>query len=164
MKKLMLLLAAGLAFGTVLAGAAPVLQIRLVLDAPTADSEVLSITSPAANGETHSIDLNVQDTVLLDESSIKSAKEVVRKFKLATGQELEIPEIEIKFTSAGKQLFAQVTGQNIGKKLAILINGRVYCAPTIRAALTTGKAEITGSFTEAEAKALAADIDAVCAK
>jgi len=164
MKKIIVLLAASLAFSLTQGVAAPVFQVRLVLDDPSADSEVMSIVSQSSNSEAPAIKLNVQETVLIDETAIKSAKEVTRKVKLITGQYFLVPQIEIQLSAAGRKLFATVTGQNIGKKLAILIDGRLYCAPTMRAPITGGKVVVNGSFSEADAKALAADINAACSK
>ena len=53
------------------------------------------------------------------------------------------------------RIFERVTGENIGKRLAILLDGRVYSAPVIRDAIAGGKAMIEGRFTDQEAKDLA---------
>jgi preprotein translocase subunit SecD len=172
MKKFILLLVAILVVGTAFAqnarstfsGTSSTFQIRRVVDSPTEDSEVMTITDHLANNAIHTIDLNVERTILIDQTALKSAKEVNHNIKEVTGQELKIPVIEISFSAAGRKDFARVTGENLGRKLAIIINGRVWCAPTIRAAITGGKAEITGSFSEAEAKALATDLNAACSK
>ena len=165
MRKFIAIWAAILVVSTALAqNAGSTFQIRRVADAPTADTEVLTITDHLANNAIHTIDLNVEPTILIDQTALKSAKEVNHKIKQVTGQELKIPVIEVTFSAAGRKEFARVTGENLGRKLAIIINGRVLCAPTIRAAITGGKAEINGSFSEAEAKAMAADLNAACSK
>jgi preprotein translocase subunit SecD len=67
------------------------------------------------------------------------------------------PGWRVNFTlnSAGAKKFAGVTTALVGKQLAIVLDNLVVSAPSIREAITTGSGEITGSFTEAQAKNLA---------
>ncbi|MBR6323457.1 MAG: protein translocase subunit SecD, partial [Victivallales bacterium] len=62
--------------------------------------------------------------------------------------------IGLGFNQRGAIAFGEVTGANIGRMLAIVLDGRVYSAPRINDAITGGNAEITGSFTFEEAKRL----------
>lgn len=64
------------------------------------------------------------------------------------------PAIEIRFTMAGSTKFAKVTTEHLGKRLAIVFNGKVISAPTIRSKIST-KALITGNFTKEEADGIA---------
>jgi len=63
--------------------------------------------------------------------------------------------ISMSFNDRGAQAFGEVTGANIGRQLAIMLDDTVYSAPTIQTAITGGNAEITGSFTVEEARRLA---------
>jgi preprotein translocase subunit SecD len=65
------------------------------------------------------------------------------------------PYVSISFNSEGARIFERVTGENIGKRLAILLDGKVYSAPVIRDAIGGGKAMIEGRFNDQEAKDLA---------
>ncbi len=65
------------------------------------------------------------------------------------------PYVSISFNPEGARIFERVTGENIGKRLAILLDGKVYSAPVIRDAISGGKAMIEGRFNDAEAKDLA---------
>lgn len=65
------------------------------------------------------------------------------------------PYVQIEFNSAGEAHFAQVSGDNVGKRLAIILDNSVYSAPVIQTKITGGSAIITGNFSEAEAKNLA---------
>ncbi len=65
------------------------------------------------------------------------------------------PYVSISFNPEGGRIFERVTGENIGKRLAILLDGRVYSAPVIRDAIAGGKAMIEGRFNDQEAKDLA---------
>ena len=63
--------------------------------------------------------------------------------------------ISLKFNQKGGTAFARVTGDNVGRRLAIVLDNTVYSAPNIREAINGGSAEITGAFTYDEAKRLA---------
>ena len=52
-----------------------------------------------------------------------------------------------------------LTKENLNKRLAIVLDGHLYSAPVIRSEISEGKAQITGSFTEEEARELAAKIN-----
>jgi protein-export membrane protein SecD len=65
------------------------------------------------------------------------------------------PEVGIEFDGEGSKVFAQLTKENIGKQIAIFLDGRVISAPTVQAEITDGKAVITGNFSLDEAKKLA---------
>ena len=64
------------------------------------------------------------------------------------------PLIRVLFNPRGSRNFAELTGKNVGRQLAIVINSRLCCTPYIRAAITGGDIAITGPFTEEEANSL----------
>jgi SecD/SecF fusion protein len=105
-----------------------------------------------ASGQTHRQILYVDRAILIDQSDVKAAKVVTSK---VSGR----PEIAITFTEQGRRHFGEVTRQNIGKQLAIIIAGRVYAAPVIRTEIPDGKAIVSGSFTQREAKDLSREIN-----
>ena len=64
--------------------------------------------------------------------------------------------VDLTFSGRGTSSFAQMTTRLAGKgAIAIVLDRRVESAPTVRQAITTGQAQISGSFTEPEAKDLA---------
>jgi len=65
------------------------------------------------------------------------------------------PYVAIEFNSLGARLFDQVTAANVGKRFAIVLDNTIYSAPVIRERISGGSAQISGSFTEAEARDLA---------
>jgi preprotein translocase subunit SecD len=65
------------------------------------------------------------------------------------------PSVGIRFNRRGAVLFERITGENVGKNLAIVLDGNVYSAPTIQERIGQGRASITGSFTAEEAQDLA---------
>jgi preprotein translocase subunit SecD len=65
------------------------------------------------------------------------------------------PAVEVIFTERGREKFAQVTEDNINKRLGILIDGALVTAPLIKAQVSVGKAIINGLFTGEEARRIA---------
>lgn len=68
------------------------------------------------------------------------------------------PTVYLIFNDKGKELFAALTKANIGKTIAIFLDGQLISAPTVRDEITDGKAVISGSFTPQEARLLAQDL------
>ena len=64
------------------------------------------------------------------------------------------PEINLEFDRTGADLFAKVTGDNVGRQLAIVLDNIVYSAPNIQGRIPGGRAVITGSFSVTEAEDL----------
>jgi len=69
-------------------------------------------------------------------------------------QGLSEPEVALKFDSDGTKLFADLTKNNIGKSIAIYLDGQIISAPTVQAEITNGEAVITGNFSVDEANNL----------
>jgi preprotein translocase subunit SecD len=85
---------------------------------------------------------------------------------LLTGQNLEYaqvkisdrfgePYVGIKFDAQGAKDFDRITSENVGKRLAIVLDGVVHSAPVIKERISGGEAQITGTFTTEEARDLA---------
>jgi preprotein translocase subunit SecD len=65
------------------------------------------------------------------------------------------PYVSIEFDKKGGRIFAQITEQNVKKRLAIVLDNKVYSAPVIQEKITGGSARITGNFTAEDAHDLA---------
>lgn len=63
--------------------------------------------------------------------------------------------VSMTMNAKGTTSFRRVTGDNVGRQLAIVLDGRVVSAPVIRDRIPSGQAQITGSFTTDEASDLA---------
>jgi hypothetical protein len=114
-------------------------EVRLVLHDEASDSEQLSF-----NQQT----LYVQKQALIDSSAIAVATSAVNT---ATGT----PEIKLVFTDAGAVCFAKATHEHARERLAFVIDGKISSAPVVRDGLKGDVVVIAGSFTAAEAAALA---------
>ncbi|HET9950395.1 MAG TPA: protein translocase subunit SecD [Candidatus Eisenbacteria bacterium] len=64
------------------------------------------------------------------------------------------PGVSFTLTSRGGAMFADITGANVGRRLAIVLDNRVQSAPNIHERIPRGQGSITGSFTEEEAQNL----------
>jgi preprotein translocase subunit SecD len=65
------------------------------------------------------------------------------------------PYVSVLFDSVGARLFGEATEKNVGKALAIVLDGNVHSAPVIRERIPSGQAQISGGFTFEEASDLA---------
>ena len=64
------------------------------------------------------------------------------------------PVVSIAFDSRGTRKFGDMTKQNVGRRMAIVLDGNVYSAPVLREPILGGKAQISGNFTVTEANDL----------
>ncbi len=64
------------------------------------------------------------------------------------------PQIELQFNEEGAKLFEQLTEKNVGKKLAIYLDGQPISIPVVKEKISGGKAVISGNFSINEAKIL----------
>jgi SecD/SecF fusion protein len=65
------------------------------------------------------------------------------------------PKISLRFNTEGARIFGDVTSRNVGRMLAIVLDGELYSAPVIRQEIRGGNCEISGAFTLREAGELA---------
>ena len=66
--------------------------------------------------------------------------------------------VALQFNAEGATMFADITKNNVGKPLAIFLDGSPISSPTIQQEITGGQAVITGNFTPVEAKNLASSL------
>jgi len=88
---------------------------------------------------------------------------IVRRVAPVTGRDLRnsrptldqnnLPAVSFSFNQDGARRFGQFTEQNIGRNLAIILDNRVFSAPTIQSRIAD-EGQITGSFTQQEAQDL----------
>ena len=71
-------------------------------------------------------------------------------FDQTTGE----PKVSLQFNPEGSILFEKITRENVGKRVAIFLDGSPISTPTVNEAISGGKAQISGNFTPTEAKTL----------
>ena len=70
------------------------------------------------------------------------------------------PEVQLQFNSEGKKLFAEITERNVGKRVAIYLDGMPISIPVVNEPITDGRAVISGNFSIDEAKTLVQRLNA----
>ncbi|MEQ8205023.1 MAG: protein translocase subunit SecD, partial [Woeseia sp.] len=104
-----------------------------------------SMTLPDADGVN---DYRLERAVALEGEHIRDAR-------MGFHSETREPVVYFKLDGEGKGLFAELTRNNIGRPLAVVLDGKVITAPVIRDVIAGGSGEISGQFTSTEASNLA---------
>lgn len=124
------------------------LEMHLVMASASTNTEDIMFTNLLAVGDADVQELlHVQKAPVIDESDVSSAE--IQQYPGNTNL-----YIQITFTDEGGRRLAQVTRENIGRRIAMMVDGDVIAAPIIYAEISGGAALITGRFSKAEAKAL----------
>lgn len=135
------------------------LEFKLVVDEPGA-------LEAARNGSPPPGTQLLEERRVNRETRVESREPIlVRRDAVLTGEvltdarvqrgSLNEPTVGISFDSRGTRLFGEITTENVGRRLAIVLDDTVYSAPVIRTAITGGQAEISGAFSVEEAYDLA---------
>jgi preprotein translocase subunit SecD len=91
--------------------------------------------------------------ILLKKATLLSG-EYLSDARVQFSHSIAQPTVGFKFNTKGARVFARITEQNIGKRLAIVLDNEVYSAPVIRSKID-GEGVIEGNFTDQTAKGLA---------
>ena len=100
--------------------------------------------------ETGNVTLSADDAFISTGLSGKQLERATLEFDPNTG----IPQVLLQFDGEGTKLFADITATNIGKRIAIFLDGEVLSAPTVNTSISNGQAVISGQFTVQEARDL----------
>lgn len=84
----------------------------------------------------------------------------LKKAVVSYGGQANDPEVSLEFNSEGAALFEEITGRNVGKPVAIFLDGEAISVPNVNEKITGGKAVITGGFNLVEAKTLVQRLNA----
>jgi SecD/SecF fusion protein len=96
----------------------------------------------------------VEEAVVKKRPENGLAGDIVKNAQMGRGN-LGEPLIEFTLNDNGAKRFAEVTRNNMGRQMAIVLDGRLYSAPVIQTAIETGSGQITGHFTPEAAQELA---------
>ncbi|MFQ5881111.1 MAG: protein translocase subunit SecD [Candidatus Methylomirabilales bacterium] len=81
--------------------------------------------------------------------------DVITSAQVRIDPEKNEPYVSLAFDRAGARIFEEITGKNVNRRLAIILDDNVYSAPNINERIAGGEAMITGRFTPEEARDLA---------
>ena len=96
-----------------------------------------------------------EKTSYVVESRTLMTGEYITDARVRPATQMEGPYVELILNSRGSRLFEEITGANVRRRLAIVLDNRVYSAPVIQERIGGGRASITGSFSIKEARDLA---------
>ncbi|HTK04919.1 MAG TPA: protein translocase subunit SecD [Candidatus Eisenbacteria bacterium] len=86
----------------------------------------------------------------------KHLKRAMLQFQTTTNE----PQVALEFNEEGRKLFAEITERNVGKPVAIFLDGHPISTPTVQEAIREGTAIISGNFSIKEAKELVRRLNA----
>ncbi len=115
---------------------------------PRGDRIYLMKEVDSRTGRTRKVPILLKDKVLMTGDAVKTAH-------VRIGGMYNEPYVALELTDRGAKLFERITAENVGKRLAIILDGVVRSAPVIREKIGGGHAQITGNFTHEEASDLA---------
>src|SRR5262245_52345992 len=133
-----------------LIGKLAVLEFRLV-----AEGEKTGETVIIQGQEREFLSGKMQRIPYTLEKKVLMTGDVVADARLRPSSSLEGSYVELILNDRGAKLFEKITGDNVGRWLAIILDNTVYSAPVIREKIGGGRASITGSFDIKEARDLA---------
>ena len=120
--------------------------------------------SARVNNMTHADAASYGD-VILDDAKNPQIKHLVHEIPILDGNMLtnasvgfdqnNRPVINFTLNAEGAEIFGDFTGRSVGKRLAIVLDGKVYSAPNINERIGGGSGQISGDYTVIEAKDLA---------
>ena len=127
------------------------LEFRLLADNRTAGTDTVVLKGD----EFDPVTKRSNEVTYTVEKTVRMTGDVVADARHRPGQLGEPPYVSLTLNGRGAQVFERLTGENAGRRLAIVLDGRVQSAPVIRERIGGGRAVITGSFTLDEARDLA---------
>ncbi|MGE3611573.1 MAG: protein translocase subunit SecD [Bacteriovoracaceae bacterium] len=86
--------------------------------------------------------ITAMDPYLVESTASLTGEELQEAFVRIDQQENR-PYVALEFKASGAKIFEEITGANIGKRLAIILDGNVYSAPVVQSRIAGGSAQIT---------------------
>jgi len=129
------------------------------------DSDESVVDVVATDAEGNAADVNAQidmsENVYIDPFKLTqlSGKQLSRA-ELVFDPQTSQPQVSLEFDGEGTELFADITQRNVGKRVAIFLDGVVISAPNVNEPILSGRAVIQGEFTVEEARQLAQRLNA----
>ena len=134
-----------------LIGKTALLEFKLVED--NADLYAKALQGEALDGyELKDVE---KEKILLHKDALLTGDTLVNAEVKFDQSRFNEPYVAIEFNAKGAAVFSEITGANVEKRLAIVLDGKVHSAPRINERIPSGRASITGRFTVEEASDLA---------
>ncbi len=123
-------------------GQTPLLEFKI--EAPKGTPQTATV------GKDGKVNLDINSQFVPTELTGRYLKKAILEFDTNTRE----PKVSLQFDDTGTKLFAQITKDNVGKMVAIYLDGAPISTPVVREEIPNGQAVISGSFTPTEAKTL----------
>jgi len=131
-------------------------------DASNEDSD-MGVVALDENGNEVNVgaDINFDQNAFMDPFKLTrlSGKQLDRA-ELVFDPQTSQPQVSLEFDKEGTELFADITQRNVGKRVAIFLDGMIISAPNVNEPILSGRAVIQGDFTIDEARQLAQRLNA----
>ncbi len=134
-------------------GKTAMLEFKLVSSDSDKLKDALAGTVPEGYELKYTQDDNAP--ILIEKKAVLTGDTLINAEVHFSSGDFNEPTVALKFNADGAKKFAEVTAANVGKRLAIVLDGKVQSAPNIREAIPSGEAVITGHFTIEQAQDLA---------
>jgi preprotein translocase subunit SecD len=140
-------------------GKTALLEFKLVDDTVNAEDAIKNGPPPGRQvlyghaGKGEGLAAEKQTYVL--ESRPLMTGEYIQDARVRPAEQLHGASVELILNASGARLFEQITAANVKRRLAIVLDNRVYSAPVIQERIGGGRASITGNFDIKEARDLA---------
>lgn len=118
-----------------------------LLEFKTENPDKLNQKAKVVNGQ---IQLDVNAQYVNTELTGRYLEKAILEFNPNSGE----PVVSLQFNAEGAKLFEKITRENVGKTVAIFLDGQPISTPNVREAISGGKAQISGNFKAQEAKQL----------
>src|SRR3989338_7467923 len=130
---------------TAMIGQTPLLEFKI--ERP--EDEPITI-KPGKDGKVDLGSINLEAQFVSTELTGRYLQKATLEFDVNTRE----PRVSLQFDDTGTKLFAQITKENIGKMVAIYLDGSPVSTPVVNEEIPNGQAVISGNFTPQEAKTL----------
>jgi preprotein translocase subunit SecD len=144
-----------------LIGRTAVLEFKLIANVPDAE-DYLSGKKPLPAGlmilngaEADRSSPRNRPSKYLAEAKTLMTGDVIADAQVRPDTQLKGPYVALELNDRGAKQFEDLTGRNVGRLLAIILDGKVYSAPQIKERIGGGRASITGNFDIKDARDLA---------
>jgi protein-export membrane protein SecD len=124
--------------------------IELIGQTPLLEFKTENPKAPVASKDGTPASVDPNDYYVATDLTGRYLKKAVLEFDATTRQ----AQVALEFNDEGSKLFAQITKANIGKTIAIFLDGAPISTPVVREEISGGRAQISGNFTPEEAKQL----------
>lgn len=122
---------------------------KALTDGPPPGTEIVEeVETDPQSGRT-------KKTPFLIQKQLMMTGEYITDARVSIDNQYNTPYVSLSFDAKGARLFERITADNVKRRLAIILDGVVKSAPVIQEKISGGKASITGTFTQDQARDLA---------